>query len=117
MQPTDVDCREGLSATIAGSKTDQSQKGTSVHVAQVVQSLAICPVSTMRAYLQVRPPGTEDLLVHFSGIPLTRYQFQAVLKKAAAVLGWETTNYSSHSFRIGAATAAASHIFWVLEIT
>ena len=41
------------------------------------------------------------------GSDLTRYQFQAVLRKAADFLGWQSEKFASHSFRIGAATTAA----------
>ena len=104
----DVDCkREGISVAITGSKTDQGQKGTSLHIRKVVKSPVVCPVLAVQGYLQVCPYGKEALLIRFNGMPLTRYQFQAVLKKVAARLGLEISQYSSHSFRIGAATTAA----------
>ena len=96
-----------LRVWLTGSKTDQSQRGEWVELVQVVKSPEVCPVQSMSCYLQVRPQKPGALLIHFDGSPLTRYQFQAVLKRAARYLGWNTSGYSSHSFRIGAATTAA----------
>uniref|UniRef100_A0A8W8M4Z2 Tyr recombinase domain-containing protein n=1 Tax=Magallana gigas TaxID=29159 RepID=A0A8W8M4Z2_MAGGI len=58
-------------------------------------------------------PSTRDniisgpLFCHYSGQPLTRYQFSSVLAKALQVLGINSKYYKSHSFRIGAATMLA----------
>ncbi len=88
------------------SKTDQSGKGTRICISSIPHS-PLCPVAAMVQYLQVRPPGPADLFVHFNTNTLTRYQFQALLKKAISHLGIDHQQYSSHSFRIGAATSAA----------
>ena len=76
-------------------------------VDRVVKSPDVCPAQAMAQYLQVRPELPGALFRHFNGSCFSRYQFQAVLKKAAAHLGWETAGFSSHSFRIGVATTAA----------
>ena len=66
----DVDCkREGISVAITGSKTDQGQKGTSLHIRKMVKSPVVCPALAMQEYLQVHPYGKEALLMHFDGIP------------------------------------------------
>ena len=69
----------------------------------------VCPILRLKAYLGVSPPKEGPLFVHLNGKAVTRYQFQAVLKKAVAYLGWQTTGFSTHSFRIGAATTAAAN--------
>ena len=94
---------------LRASKTDQLGIGTKITVLPVRESPTVCPVKAMQAYLAMRPKVTEQLLIHFNGKPLTRFQFQAVLKKAATFLGLDTSRFSSHSFRIGAATTAASN--------
>lgn len=96
-----------LCVTLAGSKTDQQNRGAEIQISRVTGFADVCPVLALSGYLHVRGARPGPLFTHFSGKPLTRYQFQAVLKKAAAVLSWDTRNYSSHSFRIGAATTAA----------
>ncbi|VDI00683.1 Hypothetical predicted protein [Mytilus galloprovincialis] len=47
------------------------------------------------------------LFCHFDGKPLTKYQFSAILKKSLHALGIDNARWSSHSFRIGMATACA----------
>ena len=88
------------------SKTDQSGKGTMIVLSAVRSPL--CPVNALRVFLLKRPKLQGPLFVHYNGIPVTRYQFSAVLKKALACIGAPPNSYSTHSFRIGAATAAAS---------
>ena len=96
-----------LQIRIRGSKTDQSMVGDMVFLERAVNSPKVCPVSCVLQYLKVRPDDAGSLLVHFDQSKLTRYQFQAVLKKAAKFLNWNPKGFTSHSFRIGAATTAA----------
>ena len=105
----DISFTSEMSVTINGSKTDQRNYGTVVPIKPLWDKLEVCPVNAMRRYMNVRPTGHNTLFVHFDGKPLTKFQFQAVLKKAAVVLHWDATRFSSHSFRIGAATTAASN--------
>jgi hypothetical protein len=48
------------------------------------------------------------LFVHFGGDPLAAYQFGHTLKLGLKTIGLPLERFSSHSFRIGAATSAAS---------
>ena len=108
IQKTDVRIsNDKVVVKLRGSKTDQNGKGQSVSLPQVVESPDTCPVRVLLEYLQHRPKSGGLLLIHINSHPLSRYQFQAVLKKAAQFLGWPAQGYSSHSFRIGAATTAA----------
>lgn len=86
-------------------KTDQFNKGVTI----VLNSHAgiTCPVRCMIDYMRIHPILSGPLYCHFGGKPITRYQFSAVMGKALAVLGFNNKLYTSHSFRIGAATAAA----------
>ena len=112
---SDIHLGQNLRVNLSGSKTDQANIGQSVLVRCVPCNLEICPVKAMRDYVQARGSADGDLFVHFGGRPLTRNQFQAVLKKGAGVLGWDIALYSSHSFRIGAATTAAAN-GWPLQV-
>ena len=94
---------------LAGSKTDQQGKGHMVVLDHVSNHQTICPVMLLARYLELSPGSTGSLFVHLDGSEVTRYQFQSVLKKAADFLGWPTKGFSSHSFRIGAATTAAAN--------
>ena len=109
LQLTDIQLGSILQVQLRASKTDQHGLGTKIQLQAVHKAPAVCPVRAMRAYLASRPKNSNQLLVHFNSRPLTRYQFQAVLKKAALFLGWDTSRFSSHSFRIGAATTAANN--------
>ncbi|XP_029472859.1 uncharacterized protein LOC115099388 isoform X2 [Rhinatrema bivittatum] len=89
------------------SKTDQLGAGAYITLHEW-QGETTCPVHCTRSYLQIRRSTCGGpLLVHLSGLPLTRYQFARVLHLALTSLGMSTVGYSSHSFRIGAVTAAA----------
>jgi hypothetical protein len=61
----------------------------------------------LKIYLKGRPSVQGPLFCHLDGKSLTRYQFVSILKKA---LNWACISdkgFSSHSFRIGAATSLA----------
>ena len=64
-------------------------------------------IQSLSKFMKARPESSGMLFVHRNGSQLTRYQFQAVLKKASKFLGWQAKKFTSHSFRIGAATTAA----------
>jgi site-specific recombinase XerD len=59
-------------------------------------------------YISLRPQGHGPLLLHNDQSPLTRQEFIVELKSAIQLLGLNQQLYSGHSFRIGAATSAAS---------
>lgn len=102
---------EVVSLFIRRSKTDQGGKGAWVTLGEVRGS-PLCPVRAVREWLEVRGTDRGPLLQHSNGFALSRFQFGAVFKKCLLAAGFSTQNYSSHSFRIGAATEAAR---WGLE--
>ncbi|KAJ8301056.1 hypothetical protein KUTeg_022575 [Tegillarca granosa] len=57
--------------------------------------------------LPIRNRSDGKLFIHEDGSPLTRYHFNAVLKKSIIKLGIPVSVFSSHSFRIGATTTLA----------
>ena len=96
---------ELIKLCIRHSKTDQQGYGTSVAV-HATSGIA-CAVAAMRNFLQIRPKFSGPLFCHFSGEPLTRYQFSSILNKTLDICNIDHTNFKSHSFRIGAATTLA----------
>lgn len=90
---------------LSHSKTDQAGKGITIMIPSV--PALSCPVTNLRAFLQDRPNVPGPLFCHFNGQPLTRYQFSSVLHKTLKCLGFDSSRYRTHSFRIGAATTAA----------
>lgn len=69
---------------------------------------ATCPVQAVKKFMAMRPTRSPSFFCHFDRTPLTRYEFQAILKKATAFTGLADQKITSHSFRIGAATTAAA---------
>lgn len=67
----------------------------------------ICPVSAILSFLARRQQGQGPLFIHEDGSPLTKNQLVRQVRLALRHKGIEVSRYSGHSFRIGAATAAA----------
>ena len=66
-----------------------------------------CPVQAMRAYLALRGLSPGPLFIFPGGAPVTKSFFTTQLKKSLTWAGLSPLCYKGHSFRIGAATAAA----------
>ena len=82
------------------SKTDQCGEGTTLTVG--TSGTAICAVAAMEAYTQALPGRPSDPLFRFvTGANLTLRDLNAWLKRLS------DGKFTSHSLRIGAATAAA----------
>jgi hypothetical protein len=79
-----------LKVDICSSKTDQYGKGK---------------FKLVNEYIKVRPLIQGPLFCHYHGSSLSRYQFVAVLKKALMSVNIPCNRFSSHSFRIKAATS------------
>lgn len=94
-----------IQLTICHSKTDQLGVGANLQIP--APNGVACPVAAMHAYLHMRTSQTGPLFIHFEGQPLTRYQFITILKRCLNAIGVDSSNYNSHSFRIGAATTLA----------
>jgi len=87
------------------SKTDPFRHGVAIYLGRM--GADICPVSAILAYIAVRPPSVGPLFIFKDGKPLTRERLVSAVRQALTQAGIPTTGYSGHSFRIGAATAAA----------
>ena len=94
-----------LTISVRHSKNDQYWKGSVLKIHK--SGSLICAVTTLVTYLKRRPSVSGPLFCHLGGLPLTRYQFTSVLKKCLTNLNLDYGKFTSHSFRIGAATAAA----------
>ena len=84
---------------LSHSKTDQAGKGVIINL-QKIES-PTCPVSLVKQFLAIRKRASCIFFCHFDGIPVTRYQFSALLKKSLNAIGLHTDRYRSHSFRMG----------------
>ncbi|XP_056599418.1 proline-rich protein 36-like [Triplophysa dalaica] len=94
---------------IKQSKTDQTKRGHLIYIFNLPSALQ--PYQTLQAYLQLRSTQTlipsDPLFVDDFNRPTTRFWFQKHLKLVLIQSGIPADNFSSHSFRIGAATTAA----------
>ena len=82
------------------------RQGISLFIGRV--SSDICPVAAMLAYLMVRGPQAGPLFKYQNGRFLTRQRLVVAVRDALRSAGVQPDLYSGHSFRIGAATTAAS---------
>ncbi|XP_058628355.1 uncharacterized protein LOC131538499, partial [Onychostoma macrolepis] len=100
---------EAISYFIKQSKTDQARRGHVVYIFNLQSPIQ--PYQTLLAYLHYRSPQaklpSDPLFVDDSDRPATRFWFQKHLKSVLLLSGIPAGHYSSHSFRIGAATTAA----------
>ena len=68
----------------------------------------VCPVSLVRDYLALRGLSSGPLFCWPGGQPILRSFFSTSLRQALHYCGLDSERYKSHSFRIGAASWAAS---------
>ena len=61
----------------------------------------MCPVAVVLSYIAVRPSTPGPLFVHQDGRPLSH---PGLVRAVRTLAGVDTSRYSGHSFRIGAAT-------------
>ena len=108
LQANDVTLQQDhLKCTISASKTDPFRKGTTITLATSGDA-TLCPVQALRRYMVRRPPSTRPLF-HFSvGTPLSRKRLNQLVRDLAERVGIPAGRYSTHSFRIGAATTSAA---------
>ncbi len=100
---------ETISYTIKQSKTDQTKKGHFIYIFNLQSP--ILPYQTLLAFLHLRKSQSklpsDPLFTDDSNRPVTRFWFQKHLKAVLHLSDTPAGNFSSHSFRIGAATTAA----------
>ena len=95
-----------LQLRLKASKTDPFRKGVFLYIGKGAPDL--CPVSAILSYLLVRGRREGPLFMFSDGRFLTRQRFVAAVRDALKVAGIECSKYCGHSFRIGAATTAAT---------
>ena len=90
------------------SKTDPFRQGQTIVIGKTNSPL--CPISAMVAYLNSRPSSlvSGPLFVYISGAFLTREKLTGETRLLISNGGLDSSEFAGHSFRIGAATTAAS---------
>ena len=87
------------------SKCDQLGNGVDIYVGRT--GTDICPVTLALQYVRVRGPSPGPFFRRHDGSPLMKALFMAKVRQVLVLLGQDAQRYAGHSFRIGAATAAA----------
>lgn len=90
---------------IKASKTDPFRKGVSLFLGRT--GSVLCPVLALAAYLASRGPQLGPFFM-IEGRPLTREVFVSKVREALSEAGLDPLKFAGHSFRIGAASTAAS---------
>ncbi len=89
------------------TKTAQFQVPSPIHIGATKTST--CPVKALTSFLSHRSaPSTSPLFTFEDGSFLTPRLVSNTLKSVISRAGLDSSGYSSHSFRIGAATTAAA---------
>ena len=96
---------KALTVHLRHSKTDPFGAGCYIHLGRTYDLL--CPVTALLGYLAVRPPTPGPLFIFEDGSSLSRPRLISQLQAALQLAGIPAGSYTGHSFRIGAATAAA----------
>lgn len=103
--------KETISFFIKQSKSDQAKRGHYIYIFNLQSP--ICPNQTLLAFSQIRKSQAssfaDPLFTDDSNRPVTRFWFQKHLKCVLIKSGFPADNFSSHFFRIGAATTAAQN--------
>ena len=86
-------------------KTDPFRVGCDIYVAR--GNSLICPVVAFANFLALCGPSPGPLFCYEDGCPLTRQELSSTVQAILNSAGYHGS-YSGHSFRIGAATTAAS---------
>ena len=68
----------------------------------------LCPVSALLSYLACRGIKPGALFTWADGFPLLKTKFVQAVRSALTKAGLHAKDYAGHSFRIGAATTAAT---------
>ena len=65
------------------------------------------PVKGIASYFRIQGAGQEYFFIHRDSSPLTKYQFWRMTDLALNKVGMQGLKFSTHSFRIRAASIAA----------
>lgn len=104
-----------MSVKIKVSKTDPFRSAVTITIG--ANDSVFCPVMAMKNYLSKSTSLVGPLFQYSNGTPLSRSQFTKELRLFLSQGGYNSYNYSGHSFRIGAATTAASRSLphWLIQ--
>ena len=94
-----------ISIHLRHSKTDPFGSGVTIYLGRTGQT--VCPVTALLGYLARRGEAPGPLFLFQDGTPLSKEKLLLHLRQALSQQGVDSFGLTGHSFRIGAATAAA----------
>ena len=97
---------EYMSVRVKISKTDPFRSGQTIIIGRTNEN--VCLVMAMKNYLSSRGNAEGPLFQHLSGAPLTKAGLTSETRQLLTMSGFQPSHYARHSYRIGAATTAAS---------
>ena len=83
------------------------QHGNRPFLLEITAKSRHCPILVMKRYLRVRGSTPGPLFIFADHTPISASYFARQLATCLSHCGYNTTMYTGHSFRIGAATTAA----------
>jgi len=101
----DTEQPQMLKIHLRKSKVDQLGKGIDVYIGET--NCRLCPVTAAVHYMSLRGSAPGPFFRFNDGSPLTKSSFTGRIREVLKALGLPEDNFAGHSFRIGAATAAA----------
>ncbi len=105
--------REGLVLTIRRSKTDQEGEGRKIGI-PYASHVETCPIRSLQDWLEksgitegplFRPINRHGMMAH---VRLSAAAVGEIVKRYAAAVGLDATEFAGHSLRSGLATSAAA---------
>ena len=95
-----------LKVHLKQSKTDQLGKGIDIYIGKT--DYPLCPVVAIMAYMASRGPSPGPFFKPANNRPLTKSCFTNKIRAGLQAVELPESDFAGHSFRIGAATAAAN---------
>ena len=95
-----------LQVHLKRSKTDQFGRGVNVFIGRT--DCTLCPVQAVLSFIGARGVEQGPFFRFKNGNPLTKAAFTQHIRAALQAVGLPESQFAGHSFRIGAATTAAS---------
>ena len=99
---------------IKKSKTTSFRQGAFLHLGRT--NYNVCPVKVIMSYLAIRGKHPGPLFLLPDNATLSRNMFASALKDILHQLGLNTQLYNTHTFWIGAATAARNASVSIVDI-
>ena len=108
-------CETHAQLLLRSSKADPYKKGVVIPLFKNDLNRDLCPYRALAQYVEMRNMNFPNIALPSSpffltenGKALCRAYFMMHIKHILARLGYDNTNYSGHSLRIGAATSASA---------